>query len=144
MGYSWISHCNKELNFIKSEASTPIIFYDLMRKTNVSEYRTYENTLDYHEQNENEYYFQFGGSLKIALTPHSLKCDMETGRLYYRIPDDNKTIKCSNIDQNGQFMTTSEKYGVIGSHLLLRMTNEFQIVKMMEIDDTICYQFEWN
>eukprot|EP01084_Bolivina_argentea_P058611 107024_1 len=141
--YSWISHCGKELNFIKSQASTPIIFYDIVRKINDDSYRTYENSLDENEQNNNEYYLQFGGSLKIPLNAQSLICDIDSGRLYHKIQDDNTTIKCTNIGENGKYELKRKKYGVIGSHLLLRMSNEFQIVKMSENENSV-YDFVWN
>merc|ERR1719361_1233936 len=144
--YPWISHCGRELNFIKCEASSPIIFHDLIRRVDDDEnqYRSYQVSLDEVEQNNFEFFLQFGGSLRIPLDPSQLKCELESGRLYHAIPNDVKSVKCSNVIGNDEKSTLhGMRYAVIGSHLLLRMINEFEIVRISNDEDTL-YQFKWT
>ena len=143
--YPWISHCGRELNFIKCEASIPIVFHDLIRKVDDDndQYRSYEVSLDEAEQNNFEFFLQFGGTLRVPLDPSQLKCDLETGRLYHAIPQGVKSVKCSNVAENNNRALQGMRYAVIGSHLLLRMINEFEIVRMSSTEDSL-YRFKWN
>ena len=137
--YEWISHCGKELNFIKTEScTTPIVLYDLLRKIdNNDSYRSYEMSLDDQEQNLFEFYLQFGGSLKIKFDPNKLIYDSNGGRLYHKISNEDKSIKCTlkNINE-----LKDEKYGLIGSHLLIRLSN----LHLLQENEFNSFYFKWN
>lgn len=132
--YPFISPCGNEMNFVKCHSTTPIVFHDL-KNTDIDndQENSFDNINKDMEINSNSWNLIFGGDLKVPLQPQSLCVNSYNGRVYHPIP---AKVKCKNLIEE------KNDYGIIGSHLLLRLSNA-EIITDSEQQDRI-YDFSWD
>ncbi|ETO19415.1 hypothetical protein RFI_17827, partial [Reticulomyxa filosa] len=99
--YPYISPCGKEMNFIKCDTS-PIVFFDLIAKEASSDSGA-------------EWELIYGGSLRVPFDPYALRVHGKNWKVYHPVPDN---VQCNDP------MAPLQRYGVIGSDLLLRLDHQ--------------------
>ena len=137
--YPFISPCGNEMNFVKCHSTTPIVFHDLkntqIENDNENSFDSSSNiNSDINTKIDNSSWnLIFGGNLKVPLQPESLCVNSYNGRVYHPIAENSK---CKNLIQE------KSEYGLIGSHLLLRLSNAEIITDSQE--EGRIYDFCWQ